>query len=118
VQAGYDATLADLSGQLSTLQETILAESAEYHVAIEADKLQMEEELRKGEAERISEEALTGGADADTKLPFKQRMWKVELNKTEGNELVKDSNYGEGECHLGARSPAKDLLAHVATRHL
>ena len=56
----------------------------------------MEEELRKGEAERIAEEALTGGGDADTKLPFKQRMRKVELNKTEGNELVKDGNYGEG----------------------
>ena len=26
----------------------------------------------------------------DTKLPYKQRMRKVEMNKKEGNELVKD----------------------------
>lgn len=43
------------------------------------------------EAQRIAEEALSGG-DSDTKLPYKQRMRKVELNKQEGNDLVKDGN--------------------------
>ena len=32
----------------------------------------------------------------DTKLPYKQRMHKVEINKKEGNELVKDQNWSQG----------------------
>lgn len=37
----------------------------------------------------------------DTKLPYKQRMHKVEINKKEGNELVKDQNWSQGVARYG-----------------
>ena len=39
---------------------------------------------------------MSGDSSVDTKLPYKQRMHKVEINKKEGNELVKDQNWSQG----------------------
>ena len=92
-----------MSGRLDALQAEILGQSAEYDAAEKADKEALEAELRASEAQRIAEE-VAGGGDTDTKLPYKQRMRKVELNKGEGNELVKDGNFGEGAEGLAERT--------------
>lgn len=61
--AGYDASLEDLSGKLATLQAAVLGQSAEYRAAIEADKLAMEEELK------VSPTAVCGSvSSADRRL--------------------------------------------------
>jgi hypothetical protein len=78
------ATLDIFESKLAELNASLKSVSEDYFTALANDDAELEKELKAGEAARLAEEAVSGDSTMDTKLPYKQRMHKVELNKKEG----------------------------------